>query len=657
MKRTSLARKLLLPIIGLLAISVVVVGFMALSNAGSLFDECSRANLRTETSFAANKIGAWIDDRKADVSGWSDLNEVQPALAGGPAAQPLIAEFSRLVQYYKFCQAINLLDSTGTTMASSDPKRMGKNFGSRGYFKEAIQGKLALSDVLISGVTGTPFFSIAVPVNPEKPVGVVYAPVFMDSFDSLFFRSFAQDGHSSAFLFHRDNDTILAHHDTSLVLKSIVDSMDCASVFHELGDDSVAEGEWHGRSWRMAVAGVPGTTWVMAVVRDTEPERASMARMRWIILGAAFLAALLASVLVYLVLRPILGRIETTVVFAKAVSEGDVSGNVVIAANDELGDLERALSRMADTLKEQAQVATHVAGWDLTCGTMVRSREDVLGNALSSMVGNLRSLMGSTLETTRKARGGVERLKTASASLAGASSDASREIDNVSSASEEVHRNVQTVAAAAEEMGASIREIARSASEAAGFSARAVEMAREADRVVTKLGEASTEIGTVIETIHGIADQTNLLALNATIEAARAGEAGKGFAVVAGEVKELSKATRGATEAIRGKIGTIQGDMEGAIHMIGEIAAQIQRISDISNTIASAVEEQTSATSEITRSLAEASIGVGEITSSVHGVAQASKTVARNADDVREISAVVGESTLEIDRLMGQFKV
>ena len=657
MKRTSLARKLLLPIIGLLAISVVVVGFMALSNAGSLFAKRSRANLLAETNFAADKIGAWIVDRKADVSGWAELNEVPAALAGGSAAAPLSAEYSRLALHYKFCQAINLLDTAGNTVASSDPKRMGKNFASRGYFKDAMKGMAALSDVLISQVTGTPFFSIAVPVNPEKPIGVVYAPVFMDAFDSLFFSSFSQDGQSYAFLFDRDKDTILAHRDTSLVLKSIVDSLDCAQVFHEMGGDSVADGKWDGRSWRMAVAGVPGTPWVMAVVRDIDPERASLARMRWIILGAALLAALLASVLVYLVLRPILTRIESTVGFAKAVSEGDVSGKVVVVANDELGDLENALARMATTLQEQAGVATHVAERDLRKSIEPRSERDVLGKALALMVSNLRDLMGRSIATSEQTSHSVDDLRQSSENLAEASSNASREIDNVSSASEQVHRNVQTVAAAAEEMGASIREIARSASEAAAYSSKAVDMAKETDRVVNRLGEVSAEIGSVIETIRGIADQTNLLALNATIEAARAGEAGKGFAVVAGEVKELSKATRGATEAIRGRIGTIQGDMDGAVRMIGEIAVQIQRINDISTSIAGAVEEQTSATSEITRSLAEASLGVGEITSGVHGVAQAAKVVARSAEEFREGSGHVEMGAKEIDRLMNQFKL
>src|SRR6185437_8738760 len=46
-----------------------------------------------------------------------------------------------------------------------------------------------------------------------------------------------------------------------------------------------------------------------------------------------------------------------------------------------------------------------------------------------------------------------------------------------------------------------------------------------AERIRT-LGERSTEIGQIIQTIDEMAEQTNLLALNAAIEAARAGEHG-----------------------------------------------------------------------------------------------------------------------------------
>jgi len=204
----------------------------------------------------------------------------------------------------------------------------------------------------------------------------------------------------------------------------------------------------------------------------------------------------------------------------------------------------------------------------------------------------------------------------------------------VAGASEEASSNMQAVASATEELTTSVDEIGRRVRESNQIAEAAVVQAQQTDGRIGKLSHAAQQIGDVVKLITAIAEQTNLLALNATIEAARAGDAGRGFAVVASEVKSLASQTAKATDEISSHILGMQGATQESVTAIKEIGDTIGKISGIASTIASAVEQQSSATLEIARN--------------VQNVAQVSHAVAANITQVNRGATETGSASGEV---------
>jgi methyl-accepting chemotaxis protein len=225
--------------------------------------------------------------------------------------------------------------------------------------------------------------------------------------------------------------------------------------------------------------------------------------------------------------------------------------------------------------------------------------------------------VGEIIETVSSASTELE----ASASTLTATAERSQELTTmVAAASEEASTNVQSVASATEELSSSVNEISRQVQESARMATEAVGQARVTNDRVSELSKAAARIGDVVELINTIAGQTNLLALNATIEAARAGEAGRGFAVVASEVKALAEQTAKATGEIGQQIAGIQAATNESVGAIKEISGTIEKLSEISSTIAAAVEEQGAATQEISRNVQQAAQGTQQVSSNITDV-------------------------------------
>jgi methyl-accepting chemotaxis protein len=230
----------------------------------------------------------------------------------------------------------------------------------------------------------------------------------------------------------------------------------------------------------------------------------------------------------------------------------------------------------------------------------------------------------------------------------------------VAGASEQASSNMQSVAAATEELSMSVDEIGRRVRESNKIAEAAVIQAEQTDGRIGKLSRAAQQIGDVVKLITAIAEQTNLLALNATIEAARAGEAGRGFAVVASEVKSLASQTAKATDEISSHILGMQGATQESVAAIKEIGGTIAQISTIASTIAGAVEQQSSATQEIARSVQNVAQGTQAAAANIMQVNRgATETGSASEEVLNSAKTLSTESTRlreELDRFMANIR-
>jgi methyl-accepting chemotaxis protein len=318
---------------------------------------------------------------------------------------------------------------------------------------------------------------------------------------------------------------------------------------------------------------------------------------------------------------------------------------------DEIGDLAKTVTVIRGNAEQKArdEAAAKISQDQLAAerrkADMIRLADDFEG------------AVGEIVETVSSAS---TELEASAGTLTSTAERAQTLTTAVAAASEEASTNVQSVASATEEMASSVNEISRQVQESARMAGEAVDQARKTNDRVSELSKAAARIGDVVELINTIAGQTNLLALNATIEAARAGEAGRGFAVVASEVKALAEQTAKATGEIGQQITGIQAATQDSVGAIKEISGTIERLSEISSTIAAAVEQQGAATQEISRNVQQAAQGTQQVSSNITDVQRgASETGSASTQVLAAAQSLSGDSNrlkLEVGKFLNSVR-
>ncbi len=365
-------------------------------------------------------------------------------------------------------------------------------------------------------------------------------------------------------------------------------------------------------------------------------------------ISLALIIATLAGALMWLVSASVANPVVSLTTAMQGLA--DRKTGVVIPGQDR-GDEIGMMARTVGVIQQNAEEdAKRVAEENMAQeARLSKERKSVM----VKMADDFESSVGDIIATVTQASNDLQGAATVLQTAATTTSD--RSID-VAKASDSAAENVNTVAAATEQLANSVNEINVKMEESARMAADAVVQASGTAKTVNELAQAAQQIGEISSMISSVAGQTNLLALNATIEAARAGEAGRGFAVVAAEVKGLADQTARAAAQISVQISSVQTSTNSAVGAIGSITRTIERMNDISASIAAAVEEQSAATKDIAHSVQRASNGTAEVSANIGSVTSAAAETSSAASQVLGASnGLASQSSAlrqEVDRFL-----
>ena len=249
---------------------------------------------------------------------------------------------------------------------------------------------------------------------------------------------------------------------------------------------------------------------------------------------------------------------------------------------------------VTDAIGTARRAAQQLAAGDLTTQIAV-DRNDEIGQLMQAINGISQGLA----EIVANVRDGSRGMTSVSADIAASNADLAHRTAAQAAALEETAASMEELTAAVRnnsESEKAANQLALSASDAADRGSAAVAKVVE---MMATIKDKSGEIKRIVEEVEAISFQTNILALNAAVEAARAGQQGRGFTVVAAEVRALSQRSDVAAKRIKSLIGESVAQMDAGSTLADQagstmtaIVAAVRRVTDIIGEITAASSEQ-----------------------------------------------------------------
>lgn len=372
------------------------------------------------------------------------------------------------------------------------------------------------------------------------------------------------------------------------------------------------------------------------------------------------ISMLLGGILVYFIIKTITNPLRAIVASAQKISQGDLTEEIEINSNDEIGRLSASFNEMSASLRnvisKMSNSAEHVAASAEELTSSVRQANEATDRITLAME---QVSIGAQSQSQ-----GVEE----GAALL---QQVNKAIHNVTDNSEAISNSSAYARQKAEEGGKLVQQTATQMQSIH-------KSVSQSDTIIKLLDEKSKQIGAILEVIQNIAQQTNLLALNAAIEAARAGEQGRGFAIVAEEVRKLAEQSGQSSGEIAKLITEIKGDIESTVQSMNEVKIEVQsgleavdetktnfaEILNITNdivsqihTMATTAKHMSEDANEVTNAIDEIAAAAETNTASMQNVAASSEEQVNSMEEISSSAQNLAKMAEELQLMIEKFKV
>lgn len=387
-----------------------------------------------------------------------------------------------------------------------------------------------------------------------------------------------------------------------------------------------------------------------------------------------------------------------------AVATGNLTGELKVSSNDEIGQISAAVNGMTanlckmitDVRSASSKVASVSSQLSSTAEELAAGAEIQKASVdkTSSSIEEINASIGETAANTAKLAITAEEASSSTLEMAASidevakiSEDLSYTVEEVSSSISEMAASVKEItghtshlsnytsdtAAAVSQINATIKEVENNLKVSANLSeatARDAEAGMvavnktidgmkeikdtvdDAAEVIRRLGAKSESIGSILRVINDVAEQINLLALNAAIIAAQAGEHGKGFAVVADEIKELADRTTASTKEIAVLIKSVQTEATNAVKSVETGGKSVEIGVNLSHAAGEALEKilfsansSREMVEQISRASAEQLKGSQQASEAMEKISDMIKKVYKAIEDQEKGSIYISKAT------------